>query len=222
MCRSVKAKGLMNKTPSPAQKTVCVISAPQLQNQFIARCLETRGDVNCLIAKSLGEARSRFGTKYNRIPLFLFDCWEKNLACEVEGFKDVEDLLPKNSVVGLFNVDRKHRGSASIPLPPQVKGIFSVGVSVEDFLKGVSCMLQGNSWLAFDQGVCVDEDVSPDEPLKPTEKAILSLIQQGKSNQEIADALGLKYQTVKKYCSNLFEKLNVSNRLQASLLPKKR
>jgi DNA-binding NarL/FixJ family response regulator len=210
----------MNKTPSTPRRTVCLISAPKIQNQFIARCLDEQADVNCLIAESLDEARSRFGKEYERIRLFLFDCREKNLALEVEGFKDVEGLLPRKSVVGLFNVRRERKNG--VTLPPRMKGIFPVEVSVESFLKGVSCMLEGNSWLAFDQGVCVDENVSSDEPLKPIEKTILSLIERGKSNREIAESLGLKYKTVKNYCSNLFAKLNVSNRLQAALRAKGR
>jgi DNA-binding CsgD family transcriptional regulator len=219
--RLIEGKSLVSTTPSPAHKTVCVISALQLQNQFLARRLEAQGDMNCFTAESVDEARSSLGKEYDRITLFLFDCWEKDLAREVEGFKAAKGLLPKKSIVGLFNVDRK-LWENEITLPSQVKGVFFVGVSVEDFLRGVSSMLEGKSWLTFDQGVCVGEDVSSNEPLTQTEKFILSMIQQDKSNQEIADALGVTYSTVKNHCENLFRKLKVSNRFQAALRTKNR
>jgi DNA-binding CsgD family transcriptional regulator len=211
----------VSTTLSPTHKTVCVISELQLQNQFIARCLEELSGVNCLTAESLDHARFSLGEEYERITLFLLDCWEKDPARAIESVRVVDGLLPKDSIMGLFNVPRK-AWENDTTLPSRVKGIFFVGVSVDDFLRGVSCMLERKSWLTFDQGVCVGEDLSPDEPLTPAEKAILDLIQQGKSNQEIADALGVKYSTVKNHCDNLFRKLKVSTRLQAAVRGKDR
>jgi DNA-binding NarL/FixJ family response regulator len=200
---------------------VWIISAPQVQNQFIVRLLEKQGGVDCFTAESLDDARSRLGEEHDRITLFLLDCWESDLARETEGFKAVQHLLPKNSIAGLFNVDRK-RWAKGVTLPSQLKGIFFSAVSAADFLRGVSCMLEGKSWLPSDQGVCVGDDVSSNEPLTQTEKFILSMIQQDKSNQEIADALGVTYSTVKNHCENLFRKLKVSNRFQAALQTKNR
>ncbi len=211
----------MNTASSPAQ-TICVISPLQLQNGFIVRLLEKERGRKCLTAESLDEARSNLGRDYDRITLFLWDCWNKDLAHAIDGFKKaIDGLLPKNSIVGFFNVKRKGRENSKT-LPSQVKGIFFVGASAEDFLKWVSCMLEGKSWLALDKGVCVGNDCSQNELLTRREKAILSLIQRGKSNQQIADALGVKYKTIKNHCNNLFRKLKVSNRVQAALRAKDR
>jgi len=58
--------------------------------------------------------------------------------------------------------------------------------------------------------------VSSDHFLSSREKNILEILSQGKSNCEIAEALGISEKTVRNYISNIFKKLNVSNRTEAA------
>jgi DNA-binding NarL/FixJ family response regulator len=51
--------------------------------------------------------------------------------------------------------------------------------------------------------------------LTPRQSEILILLKTGYSYQEIADAIGVSLNTVKKHVSNIYEKLEVSNRQQA-------
>jgi DNA-binding NarL/FixJ family response regulator len=53
--------------------------------------------------------------------------------------------------------------------------------------------------------------------LSPQERKILSLIQQGLTNREIADDLFLAEKTVKNYVSNLLGKLEMSRRTEAAV-----
>jgi len=53
-------------------------------------------------------------------------------------------------------------------------------------------------------------------PLSSQEQHVLALVAEGKTNKEIAAALGLSYKTVKNYLSNVFQKLHVSHRSQAA------
>jgi DNA-binding NarL/FixJ family response regulator len=55
--------------------------------------------------------------------------------------------------------------------------------------------------------------VFPD--LSERETELLALIAQGRSNQEIADLLGLTLKTVRNHVSNIFSKLQVADRAQA-------
>lgn len=48
------------------------------------------------------------------------------------------------------------------------------------------------------------------------EERVLALVAEGKTNKEIAKALGLSDKTVKHYISNVFEKLNFSRRAEAA------
>jgi len=57
----------------------------------------------------------------------------------------------------------------------------------------------------------------PFPELTPREHEILELIAQGKSNAEIAEQFTLSLKTVRNHVSNIFNKLQVSDRLQAAL-----
>jgi DNA-binding NarL/FixJ family response regulator len=53
------------------------------------------------------------------------------------------------------------------------------------------------------------------DPLSERELQVLHLMAQGASNQEIAEALVLSVQTVKRHVQNILGKLQASNRTQA-------
>ena len=55
----------------------------------------------------------------------------------------------------------------------------------------------------------------PFEPLSERELEVLRLLEQGASNQEIAEALVLALSTVKSHVGTILSKLGVSNRTQA-------
>ena len=48
------------------------------------------------------------------------------------------------------------------------------------------------------------------------EREILSLVAKGRANKEIAAALGIAEDTVKRHISNVLQKLDVSDRAQAT------
>jgi two-component system, NarL family, response regulator DevR len=56
------------------------------------------------------------------------------------------------------------------------------------------------------------------EALSTQEQRVLALVVAGKTNKEIAAALGLSDKTVKNYLSNAFQKLGISRRTQAAAL----
>lgn len=57
-----------------------------------------------------------------------------------------------------------------------------------------------------------------EESLSAQEKRVLALVAEGKTNREIADALGLSGKTVKNYLSTIFQKLQVGRRTQAAVI----
>ena len=58
--------------------------------------------------------------------------------------------------------------------------------------------------------------VADDVGLTDREQQILALVAEGHSNAELASQLWVTEQTVKFHLSNIYRKLNVSNRTQAS------
>ena len=57
---------------------------------------------------------------------------------------------------------------------------------------------------------------SPAEDLSPQETRVMALVVLGKTNKEIATALGLSESTVKNYIYNAFQKLGIGRRSQAA------
>ena len=57
-----------------------------------------------------------------------------------------------------------------------------------------------------------------DEELSPQERRVLTHVVEGKTNKQIAAALGLSDKTVKNYLSNAFQKLQVTRRSHAAVL----
>ena len=65
---------------------------------------------------------------------------------------------------------------------------------------------------------------TPPDPLSeltPRERQILELVAGGKSNKEIGNSLELTEKTVKHYMTNILQKLQVRNRVEAALLAQK-
>jgi two-component system response regulator DevR len=56
------------------------------------------------------------------------------------------------------------------------------------------------------------------EPLSPQEQRVLAQVVEGKTNKQIAKALGLSDKTVKNYLSNAFQKLQVNRRSHAAVV----
>lgn len=54
------------------------------------------------------------------------------------------------------------------------------------------------------------------EQLSGQEERVLALVAEGKTNKEIATALGLSDKTVKNYLANVFQKLRITRRAQAA------
>ncbi|HNU87062.1 MAG TPA: LuxR C-terminal-related transcriptional regulator [Ferruginibacter sp.] len=53
-------------------------------------------------------------------------------------------------------------------------------------------------------------------PLTRREKEVLALLAKGSLYKEIAQRLSISLDTVKKHCKNIYQKLNVRNRTEAS------
>jgi DNA-binding NarL/FixJ family response regulator len=59
---------------------------------------------------------------------------------------------------------------------------------------------------------------SSEEELSPQERRVLAQVVEGKTNKQIAAALGLSDKTVKNYLSNAFQKLQVTRRSHAAVV----
>jgi DNA-binding NarL/FixJ family response regulator len=76
------------------------------------------------------------------------------------------------------------------------------------------------AWLDHRRGISEwpETDIAKgDSPLSSREMEVLKLVAGGKSNKEIANALGISHQTVKNHMTGILRKLQVDDRTQATL-----
>jgi NarL family two-component system response regulator LiaR len=114
-----------------------------------------------------------------------------------------------------------------------VFGMLSEGASgyllkddaVEHVVSAARAVAQGQTWLSpqvagkvvrHATGRQPAPDLGP-EQLTERETEVLRLLAQGRSNDEIADALCIAERTVRFHVSNLFEKLQVASRTEAAV-----
>jgi LuxR family transcriptional regulator of csgAB operon len=160
--------------------------------------------------------------KPTRLTACLFDC---------EGFKDsaaIENRLetglnpcPPHILPVLYNVDPQ----TDIEVLERVKflrGYFFSGESFDNFLEGLQTILKGGLRLKRrppgDPGSCrVKPPVAPPMALTTREIELLRQVASGANNREIAFRLGISPHTVKTHLYNIYKKIGVPNRLQASL-----
>ena len=97
--------------------------------------------------------------------------------------------------------------------------------SPDDLLHAIRSVNRGSLVLTQDLALKLMQappTPTPLDQLTERETAVLRLLAQGQSNQEIAKNLNISMTTVRSHVSNILMKLNVSNRTQAALVAQER
>ena len=89
---------------------------------------------------------------------------------------------------------------------------------IHDVISGGSYLSPSvaNKAMKYLQKTYVPKEASPGNPLTPREQEILLLIIDGQSYQEIASGLFISMPTVKSHIYHIYEKLHVSNKIEAA------
>ncbi len=111
------------------------------------------------------------------------------------------------------------------------RGYVLKGVSAEDLVQVIRSVHRGETYVTPSMaGRLLAELTSPNASktghslmgeLTERERAILDRVAQGKTNREIAAELFLSEKTVKHYMTNVLQKLQVRNRVEAALIARK-
>jgi two-component system, NarL family, nitrate/nitrite response regulator NarL len=100
------------------------------------------------------------------------------------------------------------------------RGVVLKASPPELLLSSIRSVCDGVCWVgseAFEGWARFEERPNKSE-LTPREMEIISKIKAGSSNKEIALTLSISEETVKRHLSNIFEKLQVSSRLELAVL----
>lgn len=146
-------------------------------------------------------------------------------------FNDYGDRYPDARLIALS--PRAHTASLVTAIDAGARGFIACGIDdVNDMIDVLVGVLQGE--IAFSTAVSrliIGElrasgvsrrDADASGPLTAREREALQLLSSGRSNQQIATALGVSPNTVKNHLANAYRKLGVSSRLAAIAEAKKR
>lgn len=102
-------------------------------------------------------------------------------------------------------------------------GYLLKNVTMDELIENIIKVYEGDSVLDASLGgyainsIAQKNSVIEPNKLSPRETDILQMVSCGKSNKEIADIFLISEKTVRNYISNIFKKINVSNRTEAAI-----
>ena len=182
-----------------------------------------------LLAKLIGDELQLECTVYRdfrKIPqdiaLLLIDCNGQEIDILVSTAKDVHNH-ESGASAALLNAEygSEHENLLDWPC---ISGLFYIDSEQEQLIRGLKCLLDGDYWVPrrllhhfLDKNRKTPASANhPDVKLTKRERQILKLINDGATNADIATALAVSEHTVKSHLYNVYKKIGVRNRLEAS------
>ena len=202
-----------------------LIGRNTFQNQLLKSLLETGLEQACRIdvAETPDIASDSGQTAWD---LVLWDSYQLDIKDVGVKLRLGDTLAPAGQAVALFNVDP----DAGIAFERRaieycIRGIFYQDDPLDRFFKGVQMILQGELWFSrkTTSRILMDTHfrraniVAAEAMLTGREKEILIAIASGAGNADIADACCISPHTVKTHLYNIYKKIGVKNRLEATL-----
>ena len=130
----------------------------------------------------------------------------------VEAVRRIRERDPRARVIVLTTYDTDDEIARA--LKAGAKAYVLKDISADDLVGCIRDVLAGKTYIHPAAAAKLAEGVTRVQ-LTPRELATLRLMADGKSNKEIANALGISERTVKTHLGHLFEKLGVTSRTEA-------
>jgi len=194
-----------------------------LNNRLLARHIHSFSGITPKCLVEFGDCSENDFSPGN---LFFCDCDKADPALYCRKLHRNGFSLNESPAIALLNV------SPDLDLIEEIKhhsiqGIFYASDHFDLIEKGIKKILDGEYWLSREmlvkslQSVRVNADKVRDLPatsqLTVREREILRFIAAGLSNQAIAERIFISPNTVKTHISNIYKKIDATNRVQAIL-----
>ena len=162
---------------------------------------------------------------YSGIRLIFFDCTDMNWSTIEHWIAPRVRMNDAGTMAVCFNMNSNIQiEQEAIRLG--VRGVIDRGTPMDIYPKVVHAILNGELWFTRKALQCFLEAPAPRQDgihaeaeliLTRREQTILNMIAMGNSNKEIAKGLCISPHTVKTHIYNLYRKIKVTNRFQATL-----
>jgi len=190
--------------------TVLVVDDHALVRTGVAKIINHEPDLDVVAEASNGlEAVAAFESY--RPDVTLLDL-RMPLMEGVEVVRQIRERDPQAKVIVLTTYDTDD--DISRALKAGAKAYVLKDISADDLIACIHDVLAGKTYLAPAAAAKLAEGLTHIQ-LTPRELSTLRLMADGKSNKEIANALGISERTVKTHLGHLFEKLGVTSRTEA-------
>ncbi len=213
-----------NKITSNHVTQIYIVGSNNLQNELLFTHIKNEFNLKCFMIESLN-AQVLSNRNTDKINLYILDCidikinpiWMNKIGMD-------KKATYKNCFFILFNI-KSGQNIEKTAVHHGIHGIFYSNEPIKVFTKGIKAILNGQLWYSRDiLSKYVVESRTPYNTLQKKshnltfrEQEILFLIATGASNKEIADKLIISLHTVKTHIYNIYKKIDVPNRLQATL-----
>lgn len=205
-------------TVSSARPDVKGISLYSLNNS-----LQT-GLLASLITEKIGLACSiihEVGPDTTAAHLLLIDCH----GLDGEGLRELINEIHSHDqplTAALLNAQYNTEHESLLDWPC-ISGLFFTDTDQEQLMRGLECLLRGEYWVPrrllhhfLEKNRRAPSIRHTDIKLTKRERQILRLIKNGATNLDISAALEVSEHTVKSHLYNVYKKIGVRNRLEAS------
>ncbi len=215
--------GTVTKKNTTSKAEVQIVGPLKLQNELMAWFLCKTTRLNCKGCKDL-DIDSISSTNNSRASLVLLDCLGSNFSQLQSKVRILTDSGQNDNYIALFNVSSGQFVGNDL-VSWRIRGLFYNDDPLTHLSKGVLAILRGEFWFSretlvkylLDSQHADGIEAKTDTVLTSRETEILVMVASGVSNGQIANVLGISPHTVKTHIYNIYNKINVPNRLQAAL-----
>ena len=211
---------VLNEADRMGNKTIYIICPISDSPESLTRLLKEDAGVGCVILNGFDELPDGSGNS----PLNDLVVWDSQGKECAHLFNWLNGVKPTRPKVAVLNVaPEMHIESDAIN--HGVLGVFYINDSSETISKGIANILKGELW--YSRGILtrfVKDQTHPAPPssdnkpqLSSREEEILGLVASGMRNIDIAKVLSLSPHTIRNHIHNIFKRIGVDNRLQATL-----
>lgn len=139
----------------------------------------------------------------------------------VNGCISIKNIFPSTKIIILTAYAEEHLVMETIKAGAD--GYLLKNIESEELIKNILSVYDGDSVLdpsvtegVFNSIKLSNQKDETSSDLSPRETKILQALSLGRTNKEIAEELSISDKTVRNYISNIFKKINVSNRTEAA------
>lgn len=206
----------MNTPPAHSDVTGITLFSlnNSLQTGLLAALISEEMSLKCNVIQSL-EADTQVSQ------LLLIDCQALSIEQLRELLSNVHThTQTPNAALLNAKYDSEHEHLLDWPC---ISGLFFTDTDQEQLIRGLECLLKGELWVPrrllhhfLEKNRKAPSNQQSDIKLTKRERQILKLIKEGATNLDIAETLKVSEHTIKSHLYNVYKKIGVRNRLEAS------